>query len=91
MKILDMLPHLDADALATVHINATRLVSGGSKKQQEQALTALPLIEAEQARRAELGPVKKVAKPKVAKTETKKKAVKGVSKRDMSEVHDDDD
>lgn len=57
MKILDMLPSLDTDALATVHANATRLNEMGTVKQRQQASEVLPAIEAERARRAEGGVV----------------------------------
>jgi hypothetical protein len=66
MKIVDMLPQLDAEALATVRANAIRLSQRGTAKQQSQANEALPHIEAEQARRAEAAP---------PKTKTKSKAV----------------
>ncbi len=65
MKIIDMLPQLDAAALATVHANALRLVSGGTDKQKAEAGAALPLIEAERAKRVgEAGPKTVRAKPK---------------------------
>lgn len=90
MKIIDMLPELDADALKTVHINAMRLVSTGSKTQKEQAQTALPLIEAEQARRAEMAPPKaKSTRAKVAKTDTVKKKVRAVSRREPADASDE--
>lgn len=75
MKILEMLPQLDADALATVHANATRLVDQGSPKQKAEATDVLPLIEAEQARRvAEGQPAKPKAKAKAAPAKAKPKA-----------------
>jgi hypothetical protein len=67
MKLTDMLPQLDADALATVRINALRLVEHGNPKQKREASEALPLIEAEQTRRADAAP------PKVAKSRAKAK------------------
>ena len=65
MKIAEMLPRLDAAALATVHANALRLTSAGTDKRHDEAVAALPLIEAEQARRASEGEPKTMrAKPK---------------------------
>ena len=64
MKILEMLPQLDADALATVHANALRLADQGSPKQKAEASDVLPMIEAEQARRVAEGQPKPKAKPK---------------------------
>jgi hypothetical protein len=73
MKIIEMLPTLDAKALETVLANAIRLSTTGTPKQRDQARDALPLIEAERTRRADLVPApttpakasrrKKVAKP----------------------------
>lgn len=57
MKIINMLPQLDAAALATVHANAVRLAADGTDKQRAEAGAVLPLIEAEQAKRVgEAGP-----------------------------------
>lgn len=61
MKIVEMLPELDAAALATVHANALRLSSTGSDKQRAQADAVLPLIEAEQAKRGPTKPVRRAA------------------------------
>ena len=79
MKVLEMMPQLDLGALATLHANALRLTEHGSAKQKEQASEALPLIEAEQARRAAEAPPKakarKAAAPKKpAKSKAKAKA-----------------
>jgi hypothetical protein len=79
MKIIEMLPELDEKSLATVLANAVRLSQQGNPKQKEQALGALPLIEAEQTRRAELAPTPVRAKrakasPTPAKSATKTRA-----------------
>lgn len=81
MKIHEMLPGLDSDALATVHTNAVRLSTNGTPKQKEQALAALDLIAAEMARREAELPPKKPAKAKRADKDTtaaapKKKAAR---------------
>ena len=51
MNIRDMIPGLDAEALKTMRINATRLNASGTPKQKEQARDALVLIEEEENRR----------------------------------------
>lgn len=56
MKIDEMLPGLDADGLKTMRANALRLSEHGNPKQKAAAQSALPLIDAETARRAELAP-----------------------------------
>ncbi len=71
MKIIEMLPGLDDKALATVHANAVRLAEHGTKKQQQDANTALVPIEAEQARREAakpqpIRPAPRARKPKAA-------------------------
>jgi hypothetical protein len=87
MKILEMLPQLDADALATVHANATRLADQGSPKQKAQAGDVLPLIEAEQARRVAEGQPKTKPKPK---PKAKAAPVKVKSKSRRAPVVEDD-
>ncbi|BBE71353.1 hypothetical protein [Oharaeibacter diazotrophicus] len=63
MKIAEMLPGLDAEALATVRVNAVRLITRGTPKQKEQANAALDLIDREVARReAEAPPAAPKAK-----------------------------
>ncbi|WP_181708160.1 hypothetical protein [Chthonobacter rhizosphaerae] len=82
MKILEMLPDLDSDALATMRINAIRLVEHGTVKQKQQATEALPLIEAEQGRRAEAGPAKPKPRAKAAdKADGKAPAKKAAAKK----------
>lgn len=76
MKILDMLPQLDRAALATMHANATRLTQTGTPKQRQQATDALPLIEAEQAKRADEEPAKPVRKIAPKPAQKKPKAAK---------------
>jgi len=72
MSMAARLPTMaDAD-LASLRANAQRLFESGSAKQRTQAEELLPLVEAEvQARIAakppKKTPVKRVAKPKVAK------------------------
>lgn len=78
MSLADMIPTLDDKALATLRDNARRIEADGGARQQ-QALEALPLIEAELAARLALKPPKKTAakkpaKPKVAKAKTAKAA-----------------
>lgn len=51
MNIREMIPGLDADALKTVRINATRLHASGTQKQKDEARDALVLIAEEVARR----------------------------------------
>jgi hypothetical protein len=51
MNIREMIPGLDADALKTVRINATRLHASGTPKQKDDARDALVLIDEEVARR----------------------------------------
>lgn len=70
MKIHEMLPGLDSDALSTVHTNAIRLSTNGTPKQKEQALAALDLIAAEMSRREAELPPKKPAKAKRVVKET---------------------
>jgi len=86
MKILEMLPQLDADALATVHANALRLADQGSPKQKADASGVLPMIEAEQARRVAEGQPKAKARPKPKAAAPVK--VKSKSRR-LPEVPDD--
>lgn len=72
MSMAARLPTMaDAD-LASLRANALRLFETGSAKQKTQAEELIPLVEAEvQARIAakppKKAPVKRVAKPKVAK------------------------
>ena len=76
LKITDMLPGLDDKALAMVHANAVRLMSAGDARQQEQAETLLPLVDAERAQRAAAAaaaaPPRKAAAPR--KSRAKKPA-----------------
>lgn len=51
MNIPDMNPGLDAEALTSVRIDATRLSASGASKRKDQARNALVLIDAEEARR----------------------------------------
>lgn len=68
MKILEMLPVLDGKALATVLSNAVRLAEAGTPKQREQARTVIPLVEAEQSRRALAEPAPtRAVKPRATK------------------------
>jgi len=67
MKIEEMLPRLDADAIATVRVNALRLISTGTSKQKDQANAALALIDTEMARRETEQPTTKPAKAKRAR------------------------
>jgi hypothetical protein len=64
MNIIEMLPGLDAEALATVRVNAVRLSTNGTPKQKEQALAALGLIAEEESRREAEQPPKKPVKAK---------------------------
>lgn len=57
MNIRDMIPGLDAEALKTMRINATRLHTSGTPKQKEQAHDALILIDEEESRRQATPPV----------------------------------
>lgn len=74
MTLADMIPTLDDKQLATLRDNARRLETSGGGRQQQQAVEALPLIEAELAARLALKPPKKVAKPRVAKAPKADKA-----------------
>jgi hypothetical protein len=95
MKILEMLPSLDTDALATVHANATRLNEKGTVKQRQQASEVLPAIEAERARRAEGGivnvreTVKAVVKTRAASKPKPKAKPRVVVVQDRE--HDEDE
>ena len=66
MALADMIPTLDDKALANLRDNAMRLESAGGR-QQQQAIEALPLIQAELAARLARKPPKKTAKPRVTK------------------------
>lgn len=68
MKIAEMLPGLDTEALATVRVNAVRLTTTGTPKQQEQATAALDLIDQEVARREAEAPPPKPKAKRVRKT-----------------------
>lgn len=64
MAIADMIPDMDDTALANLRANAQRLKASHDGRQQEQAATLLPLIEAEQAAREARKPPKKSVKKK---------------------------
>lgn len=79
MKVLEMMPQLEPGALATLHANAVRLSQTGSDKQREAASEALPLIEAEQARRAAEAPPKPKRTKKATAAPKARKTTKAVA------------
>jgi hypothetical protein len=80
MAIADRIPTLDDAALANLRDNAARLGASGAGQQQKQAMTLLPLIEAELASR-------KAAKPKPTRAAKKKAPVQ--KDEDENEAEDE--
>jgi hypothetical protein len=54
MTLEERIPEMSSTELANLHANATRLQQAGTAKQQTDAATLLPLVDAEMTRRREL-------------------------------------
>jgi hypothetical protein len=85
MALADMIPTLDDKALANLRVNAQRLEAAGGR-QQQQAMEALPLIDAELAVRLARKPPKKAAKPRAPRlTKAAKAAAESAAAEEAGE------
>ena len=74
MNMLERIPEMTDQELATLHGNAQRLESAGAPAQQKAAAEMLPAINAELAEREARKPKKAVKTAKPRKTAAKKAA-----------------
>jgi hypothetical protein len=91
MALADMIPTLTDAALASLRVNAQRLEAAGGR-QQQQAIEALPLIEAELAVRLARKPPKKAAKPRAPRvTKAAKAAAEAAALQATEDAGDEPD
>lgn len=88
MALADMIPTLDDKALANLRANAQRLEAAGGR-QQQQAMEALPLIDAELAARLARKPAKKAPKARAPRlTKAAKAAAEAAAAEQAGEEAD---